>query len=142
MRYPMDEVPGITQLRIERGLNRLAAGVEALPGVARRWDGMPEEQRRAFSREWEEMVKESLGEVHGYYLRRGMRPDQYERYKRLLGDLEKGEPVIGRLGLYPPRRILLGAEEERVVPGKRRKEPPEGMRRRKLGGPWWRRMLM
>jgi hypothetical protein len=142
MRYPMDEVPGISQLRIERGLNRLVAGVEALPGVARRWGGMSEEQRRAFSREWEAMVKESLAEVHGHYLRRGMRPDQYERHKRLLGELEKSEPVIGRLGLYSPRRMLLGAEEERVVPGKRRKEPPEGMRRRKLGGPWWRRLLM
>lgn len=135
----MDRFPEIAQLRIERILNRLFAGVEELHRVSGRWGEMPEEERRAFSLEWERTIKDDLGEVHGHYLSRGMRPDQYERYGELLGRLEKSEALIERMGLYPPRRLLLGAAQERVVPGKRR-EPPK-MRRRKLGGPWWRRFF-
>ena len=96
-----------TDVADEKRVDRLIEGVlleiRELPRVAEEWEGMDEDQRYAFSYDWDLVVMaDYLRALEKRHRAGELSAAQEGAYRGLKEELRASLPVIERLGLYRP----------------------------------------
>lgn len=91
------------ETRVGRLIRAVLSEVRELPEVASEWEGMGEDERWAFSHDWDLIVMaDHLAAVEKRHRAGELSAVQEGAYRRLREELRANLPAIERLGLHRP----------------------------------------
>ncbi len=91
-----------TLRRVDVNLHDLELEVDDLPDLAEAWDTLSDSNQVSYFLEWDDLM-DRLDFLEKAHLASDMTPAQEKRYKALLVQLKKHEPLIKRLELSRPK---------------------------------------